>query len=94
MTKMGGQSIVPPPQLDEDGNPIVDEDISNVEISTSPTVEELMKKLEKVNAELMKLKKDKKGKKKTSHNDDEDIALFMKKFKKYVKKMKFSKGEN
>jgi hypothetical protein len=29
----------------------------------------------------------------TSDSDDEDMALFMKKFKKYVEK-KFSKGEN
>jgi hypothetical protein len=30
----------------------------------------------------------------TSNSDDEDMTLFMKKFKKYVKKKKFSKGEN
>jgi hypothetical protein len=30
----------------------------------------------------------------TFDSDDEDMALFMKKFKKYVKKKKLSKGEN
>jgi hypothetical protein len=42
----------------------VDEDGSNMETSTTPTMKELMKKLKKLNAELKKLKtKDKKGKK-------------------------------
>jgi NACalpha-BTF3-like transcription factor len=30
----------------------------------------------------------------SSECDDEDMALFMKKFKKYIKKKKFTKGEN
>jgi hypothetical protein len=60
MSKTGGQGITPPP-LDEDEN------ASIAETSTTPTVEELMKTLENLNAELTK-------------------------FKKYVKKKKFSKG--
>jgi hypothetical protein len=64
MSKVREQGKVPPPPLGNDGNPIVDEDGSNMETSTTPTMKELMKKLKKLNAELKKLKtKDKKGKK-------------------------------
>jgi hypothetical protein len=63
---------VPPPPLDKDGNPIVAEDGSNMETSMAPTVDELMKQLEKLNAELIKLKtkdkKDKKKRNKSSYN--------------------------
>jgi hypothetical protein len=52
MCKTREQGKVPPPQLDEDGNPIGVDDVSNTEISMSPTMEELMKKVEKLNAEL------------------------------------------
>jgi hypothetical protein len=63
MSKTEEQGKVPPPPLDEDGNPIGVDDGSNTKTSTAPTIEELMKKLEKLNAELKKLKaKDKKGK--------------------------------
>jgi hypothetical protein len=54
MYKIGEQGKVPPPPLDEDGNPIMDGDGSNTETSTTLIVEELMKKLEKLNAELKK----------------------------------------
>jgi hypothetical protein len=54
MYKIGEQGKVPPPPLDEDGNPIMDGDGSNMETSTTLIVEELMKKLEKLNAELKK----------------------------------------
>jgi hypothetical protein len=57
MSKTGEYGKDPPPPLDEDGNPIVVEDGSNMETSTSLTMEELMKKLEKLNAVLKKLKK-------------------------------------
>ena len=53
MSKTGGQGITPPPPLGEDEN------ASIMETSTTPTVEEIMKKLEKLNAELTKLKKKK-----------------------------------
>jgi hypothetical protein len=67
MSKTGEYGKVPPPPLDEDDNPIVVEDGSNMETSTALTMEELMKKLENLNAVLKKLKtKDKKGKKSIS----------------------------
>jgi hypothetical protein len=67
MSKTGGQSITPPPPLDEDEN------ASIVETSTTPIVEELMKKLEKLNAELTKLKT-KKDKKNASASEDDDFS--------------------
>jgi hypothetical protein len=64
MSKTGGLDITPPPPFGEDGNPLVDENASIVETSMTPIVEDLMKKIEKLNSELSKLKaKDKKGKK-------------------------------
>jgi hypothetical protein len=63
MSNTGEQGKVPPPPLDEDGNPIVVKDVTKSGTSATPTVEELMKKLEKLNVELKKLKtKDKKAK--------------------------------
>jgi hypothetical protein len=56
MSKTERQGVTPPSSLGEDGNLIVDENASIVETSTTPTVEELVKKLEKLNAELNKLK--------------------------------------
>jgi predicted RNase H-like nuclease (RuvC/YqgF family) len=52
------------------------EDGSNMKTSTAPTVEELMKKLEKLNAELKKLKtKDKKGKKYCSSSEADNSSF-------------------
>jgi hypothetical protein len=45
MSKTGEHGKVPPPPLDKDGNLIMVEDGSNTETSTTPIVEELMKKL-------------------------------------------------
>jgi predicted RNase H-like nuclease (RuvC/YqgF family) len=76
MSKTDEHGKVPPPPLDEDGNPIVVEDGSNTETSTTPTMEELMKKLKKLNAELKKLKtKDKKCKKYSSSSKDDDSSF-------------------
>jgi hypothetical protein len=76
MSKVREQGKVPPPPLDNDGNPIVDEDGSNMETSAAPTMEELMKKLKKLNAELKKLKtKDKKGKKQSFSSEDDDSSF-------------------
>jgi hypothetical protein len=51
------------------------EDGSNTKTSTPTIVEELMKKLEKLNAELKKLKtNDKKGKKYSSASEDDDLS--------------------
>jgi hypothetical protein len=67
--------MTPPPPLDEDGNLLVDENASITETSMTPIVEELMKKIEKLNSELSKLKrKDKKDKKNTSTSDDDDSS--------------------
>jgi hypothetical protein len=67
---------VHPPPLDEDGNSIVVEDGSNTETSTAPTMEELMKQLEKLNVEVKKLKaKDKKGKNHSSSSKDDDSSF-------------------
>jgi hypothetical protein len=67
MSKTGGQDITPPPSLSEAEN------ASIAETSTTPTVEELMKKLEKLNAELTKLKT-KKDKKNASASEDDDSS--------------------
>jgi hypothetical protein len=76
MSKVGEQGKVPPPPLGNDGNPIVDEDDSNMETSAAPTMEELIKKLKKLNAELKKLKtKDKKGKKQSFSSEDDDSSF-------------------
>jgi uncharacterized small protein (DUF1192 family) len=75
MSKTREQGIVPPPPLDKDGNPIVVEDGSNTEISMAPTVEELMKQLEKLNAEVKRLKANKKGKKHSSSCEDDDSSF-------------------
>jgi hypothetical protein len=75
VSKIGEQDRVPPPLLDGDGNLIVVEDGSDTETSMATTVEELMKKLEKLNAELKKLKiKDKKGTKYSSASEDDDSS--------------------
>jgi hypothetical protein len=56
MSKTGEQSKVTPPPLEKDGNPIVDEDGANMETSTAPTLEELMRRLEELTAENKKLR--------------------------------------
>jgi hypothetical protein len=67
MSKTGGQVITPPPPLGDDEN------ASIVETSATPTVEELMKQIERLNAELTKLKT-KKGKKNISASEDDDSS--------------------
>jgi hypothetical protein len=56
MCKTREQGKVLPPPLDEDGNPIVGEDDTNTEISMTPTLQELMKRLEELSVENKKLK--------------------------------------
>jgi hypothetical protein len=53
MTSKDGKT---PPQLDEDDNLIVVEVVSKSGTSKTPTLEDLMKKLEKLMAENKKLK--------------------------------------
>jgi hypothetical protein len=76
MSKIREQDKVPPTSLDKDGNPIVVKDGSNTETSIAPTVEELMKLLEKLNSKVKRLKaKDKKGKKHWSSSEDDDSSF-------------------
>jgi hypothetical protein len=81
MSKTGTQGITPPPSLGEDKN------ASIAETSTTPTVEELMKQIEKLNAELTKLKtnKYKKNASASEYDDssyEEDVSNKAKKDKK------------
>jgi hypothetical protein len=73
MSKAGDKGEVPPQQFDEDGNPIVIEDGSKLETSKPPTLEYLMKKLEKLKVENKKLRaKGKKATKYSSSSEDGD----------------------
>jgi hypothetical protein len=65
MSKTGRKGITPPPPLSDN------EHASIVETSTTPTVEELMKQIEKLNSELTKLKT-KKDKKNVSVSENDD----------------------
>jgi hypothetical protein len=67
MSKTGGQGITPPPLLGDDEN------TSIAKTSATPTVEELMKQIERLNVELTKLKT-KKGKKNVSAGEDDDSS--------------------
>jgi hypothetical protein len=67
MSKTGRQVITPSPPLGDDEN------ASIVETSATPTVEELMKQIERLNGELKKLKT-KKGKKNVSASKDDDSS--------------------
>jgi hypothetical protein len=67
MPKTGGQIITPPPPLGDNEN------ASIAETSATPTVEELMKQIERFNAKLTKLKM-KKGKKNVSASEDDDSS--------------------
>jgi hypothetical protein len=67
MSKTGGQGITSPPPLGDDEN------ASIVKTSATPRVKELMKQIERLNAELTKLKI-KKGKKNVSTSEDDDFS--------------------
>jgi hypothetical protein len=67
MSKTGGNGVTPSPPLGDD------EHASIVETFTTPTVEELMKQIEKLNVELTKLKI-KKDKKNVSTSEDDDSS--------------------
>jgi hypothetical protein len=78
MSKTGEQGKVPPPLLNEDGNPIVGEDGANTETSTAPTLEELTRRLEKLTTKNNKLRRKLRGKKTkggSSSSEDEDSSL-------------------
>jgi hypothetical protein len=76
MSKTGEECKVPPPPLDEDDNEIVDVEGSKLGPSKPPTLEELMKKLEKLKTENEKHKaKDKKGKTYSYSSEDGDSTF-------------------
>jgi hypothetical protein len=64
MSKARDEGKVSPQQFDEDGNQVIGEDESKSKTSKAPTLEYLMKKLEKLKAENKKLRA--KGKKATT----------------------------
>jgi predicted RNase H-like nuclease (RuvC/YqgF family) len=71
MSWFGEERKVPQPQLDEDGNQIVIEEGSELGTSKRPTLEDLMKKLEKLKAENKNLNtKGRKGKAYSSSSED------------------------
>jgi poly-D-alanine transfer protein DltD len=62
MSEAGEEIEELPPQLDKNGNPIIVEVGSKSRTSNTPTLEDLMKKLDKLKAMNRKLRaKDKKG---------------------------------
>jgi hypothetical protein len=78
MSKTGEQGKVLPPPLDEDGNPIVGEHDTNMEISTTPTLQELMRRLEELTAENKKLRakaENKKAKGNSFSSEEEDSSF-------------------
>jgi hypothetical protein len=78
MSKTEEEGKVPPPLLDEDGNPIVGEDGANTETSMAPTLEELMRRLEELTTENKKLRakaKNKKTKGNSSSSEEEDSSF-------------------
>jgi hypothetical protein len=86
MSKTRGQCITPPPPLGDNEN------ASITETSTTPTMEELMKQIEKLNAELTKLKTKKNAS--TSEDDnssyEEDASKKSKKDKKKCDKSTYN----
>jgi hypothetical protein len=70
MSKAGDEFEKPPPQLDEDGNPIVVEVGSKSGTCKTPTLEDLMKKLDKLKSENKKLRA--KGKKDTTYSSSSE----------------------
>jgi hypothetical protein len=72
MSRTGEEEEIPP-KFDEEGNPINIDEGSNSGASNAPTLEDLMKRLEKLKAENMKLRaKEKKTKVYSSSSEDDD----------------------
>jgi hypothetical protein len=74
MSRVGDEAEVPPQQLNEDGNPIVIEEGSKSGTSKTPTLEDLMKKLEKLKAKNKRLKA--KGRKATTYSSSSEDGDF------------------
>jgi hypothetical protein len=73
MSKAEDEGEVPPQQFDEDDNHVAGDDGSKLETSKAPTLEYLMKKLEKLKVENKKLRaKDKKATTYSSSSEDGD----------------------
>jgi hypothetical protein len=75
MSETGKQGKVTPAPLDKDGNPIVGEDDTNMKISTIPTLQELMRRLEELTVKNKKLRtkaKNKKAKENSLSSEVED----------------------
>jgi hypothetical protein len=70
MSKAGDEGEVPPQQFDEDDNPIVVEEGSKSRTNQAPTLEDLMRKLEKLKAENKKLRA--KGKKDITYSSSSE----------------------
>jgi hypothetical protein len=70
ISKVGEEIEVIPPKFDEDGNPVVVEEGSKLGTSKTPTLEDLMKKLDMLKAENKGLKA--KGKKGTKYSSFEE----------------------
>jgi hypothetical protein len=75
MSKARDEGEIPQQQFDEDGNLIVIEDCSKSGTCKPSTLEDLMKKLEKLKAKNKKHKAmDKKGKMYSSSSEDDDSS--------------------
>jgi hypothetical protein len=70
MSKAEDEGEVPPQQFDEDDNHVVGDDGSKLKTSKAPTLEYLIKKLEKLKAENKKLRA--KGKKATTYSSSSE----------------------
>jgi hypothetical protein len=72
MSKVGDEGEVPPQQFDDDDNPVVVEEGSKSGSHKAPTLEDLMRKLEKLKAENKKLRAEgKKGITYSSSSEDD-----------------------
>jgi predicted RNase H-like nuclease (RuvC/YqgF family) len=79
MLKVGDEIEEHPPQLNEVSNPIVVEVGSMSGTSKTPTLEDLMKKLEKLKAENKRLKTKGKKAKTYSSSSEDGVSLFKEK---------------
>jgi hypothetical protein len=73
MSKTGEGDQLPPPWFNEDGNTIIVNEDSKLRASNQPSIEDLMKKLDKFKAENKKLRaKSKKGMTHSSSSEDDN----------------------
>jgi hypothetical protein len=73
MSKTGEEEEIPPPKFDEESNPVVVQEGSKSGAFTAPTLENVMRKLEKLKVKNKKLRgKEKKNKVYSSSSKDGD----------------------